>query len=654
MRTMRRICVAIGAVALALTTATGATGAAADSESGAGADTVLLHGFVYTADARGSVAEAVAVEDGVIVYVGNDRGAEGFIGAGTEVIDLDGRMVMPGIHDAHIHGISEGHPRCDLDYQPLTVAEFEARIEECANNPEFGTGADDWLPVDNWYIQFLRPRGAEVDKDTLDALDTDRPVIVYSVFAHSALANSRALELAGITSETEDPPDGVIGRDGDGEPDGWLYDGAQQLVDEVIPPPPPVDPVVAAGRGMETFAEEGITSFFVPGASGETVENFVRLREDGGLTSRAHFAIRGQAATGEDLDRFVDELDRMRAELENLDQLPQQVHRWRSDHVAGPRVVAEPGVSIDGVKYFMDGISQHPAQTAALLEPYRENVGTDDEPEWVPGDNDGELYIDPDALAEMVTTLDQAGYQTKVHAIGSRAVRSSLDSFAAMRDDSTQGRGHEDGAGSGHGYGQGRARGAGHGTDSRPSVEHAEIVHPDDFGRFEQLGVLPVMSYQWAKPAPDSTDAVKPYLGPERWDWYQPEGQLHEAGARIAFGSDYPVDPLDQFFALEVAVLRAADWGPEYPEYAGTLNEDPGLSLAEAIRGMTIDAAYAMHQDEVTGSLERGKLADLLVLDQNLFDVPRDDISETTVLHTMVGGEVVHSRLQPEREEDRS
>jgi predicted amidohydrolase YtcJ len=152
------------------------------------------------------------------------------------------------------------------------------------------------------------------------------------------------------------------------------------------------------------------------------------------------------------------------------------------------------------------------------------------------------------------------------------------------------------------------------------------------------------MSYQWAKPAPDSTDSVLPFLGPERADLYEPEGQLQAAGARIAFGSDYPVDGLDEFFAVEVAVLREADWGPEFPQYAGKLNADPGLTLDQALRGITINAAHQMHQDAVTGSLERGKLADLIVLDRNLFAIPRDDISETEVITTMVGGRVVHGR----------
>jgi len=271
--------------------------------------------------------------------------------------------------------------------------------------------------------------------------------------------------------------------------------------------------------------------------------------------------------------------------------------------------VARPGISIDGVKLFLDGVVQAPAQTAALLEPYLVHGR--------PGPSRGELYLDNPRLGRLLRGFERRGYQAHVHAIGDRAVRVTLDAVQAMR----------------------RADGM---RDSRPSIAHAELVAKPDLRRFRDLRVQPVMSYQWAKPAPDSTDSVVPYLGAERVEQYEPEGQLQAAGARIAFGSDYPVDGLDEFFAIEVAVLREADWGPAFPQYAGRFNHDPGLTLDQALRGITINAAHAMHQDAVTGSLERGKLADLIVLDRDVSAIPPDAISETSVELTMVGGRVVY------------
>lgn len=582
------------------------------------ADTVLHGGYIYTVDRHDRVVSALAVRDGEIVYVGRDSGVRRYVGPRTRVIDLAGRMVMPGLHDGHIHGITVGNPTCDLEYQPLTVEEFQARITTCLGDPQYGAEPDDWLPVRGWYLQFMRPRGIQPTKALLDGLDTERPIAVSSTDGHSTLANSTALRLAGITRDTPDPEGGVIERDADGEPTGLLQDSAQGLVRRAMPPPPEIDPVEAARGGMERFSQEGITSFFVPGTGAETVETFQRLRDAGGLTARAHFALSVSAEDAARPQQTAERLAQLRAGLERPDEFPRSVRKWRPGPQRGPRLVAEPGVSVDAAKLYLDGVLQYPAQTAAVLEPYLVNTGTEDDPNWVPGQRRGQLYVDNPTLARLIGELQRRGFQAHVHAIGDRSVRTVLDGVAATRK-------------------------AGRRFDSRPSIAHAELVDPADVDRFARLGVIPVMSYQWAKPGPDSTDTVQPYLGPDRYRYYEPEGWLADAGARIAFGSDYPVDPFDEWFNLEVGVLRSADWGPEFPEYEGTLNDAPGLSLSEAIRGITINAAYQMHQEKVTGSLEKGKLADLIVLDQNLFQIPPDDISETDVLMTMVGGKVVHT-----------
>lgn len=574
------------------------------------ADRVLLDGYVYTVDKRDSVAHALAIDGGEIIYVGSNAGARRFVGPRTKVQRLHGRMVMPGLHDGHIHGVTAQARECSLNYEPLTVAELKARIQDCLD----ATAAqepDGWLQVSAWYQQFVIPSGTVITKEVLDSLSTQRPIVVNSSDGHTSLVNSRGLALAGIDAATPDPSDGRIEHGPDGQPNGLLQDGAKDLVEALLPPPGG-DPVDEARRGMKRFAREGITSFFVPGfVDAGMVAAFKAVRDAGDLTARAHFAI-GPFSVGDDSVAGLSRAgDRLRKRFERTSQLPRSVRAWRPGRQRGPRLVRKPGISIDAVKFFLDGVLQAPAQTAAVLKPYLVD--------GAPGASRGELYIDNPALGRLMRGFERRGYQAHVHAIGDRAVRVALDGVEAMRE----------------------ANGM---RDSRPSLAHTELVAKPDLRRFEELRALPVMSYQWAKPAPDSTDSVLPYLGPARVDRYEPEGQLHAAGARIAFGSDYPVDALDEFFAIEVAVLRAADWGPEFPQYAGKLNADPGLTLAQALRGITINAAYQMHQDKVTGSLERGKLADLIVLDRNLFEIPADDISETHVLMTMVGGKVVYRR----------
>jgi predicted amidohydrolase YtcJ len=205
-----------------------------------------------------------------------------------------------------------------------------------------------------------------------------------------------------------------------------------------------------------------------------------------------------------------------------------------------------------------------------------------------------------------------------MHADGDAAVRAGLDGVAALR----------------------KALPA---ADIRPAIAHDEIVAPADFGRYKTLDTTAVLSFQWEKPAGD-TLGLRDYFGPERMKILEPSGRLAAAGARIAFGSDWPVDALDEWFALKVGVTRTN--APNAPaEYRGRLGDDPGLSPEAVLRAATINAAYELHQDEVTGSLEAGKFADLLVLDRNPLSVPPEEIAATRVLETLVGGDVVYTTL---------
>ena len=219
-------------------------------------------------------------------------------------------------------------------------------------------------------------------------------------------------------------------------------------------------------------------------------------------------------------------------------------------------------------------------------------------------------------LNPIVVGLERRGFQSHIHAIGDKAVEVALDSFINARKKNPKLRSH-------------------------PTIAHAEVVHPDDYRKFGRADVTASMGLQWAKPAPDSTEAVKPYMSGNRWDLYEPTVPITRGGGRVSLGSDCCLDPFDEWFDLEVAILREADWGPEFPQFDGKLNALPGLTLRQGIRAMTINGAYQMHQERITGSLETGKLADLIVLDQNITRVAREDIGNTDVLMTMVGGKRV-------------
>jgi predicted amidohydrolase YtcJ len=271
---------------------------------------------------------------------------------------------------------------------------------------------------------------------------------------------------------------------------------------------------------------------------------------------------------------------------------------------------------VRNVKLFLDGVITAPACTGALLAPYRSLQGVPANPHWAPSSSRGpEVYFPAPVLGALLIEAAGAGFEPHMHADGDRAVREGLDGIGVLRRKFP-------------------------GRDIRAAIAHDEIVDPADFPRYRQLNVNPVLSFQWEKQAPDTMEGAREYLGPARFKYIEPAGFLAAAGARIAYGSDWPVDPLDEWFALKVGVTRTNAPQPDH-QYAGRLSEDKGLSRKDVLRAITINSSYELHQEQATGSLEVGKLADLIVLDRSFFDIPADEIADIKVLQTVVGGRVV-------------
>jgi predicted amidohydrolase YtcJ len=565
------------------------------------ADRVYRKGTVFTADAKGSIVQAVAIRDGRIIYVGSNEGVVPFIGASTKVTDLEGRFVMPGVVDGHMHPLEAGLmlEKCSLNYESLTVAQFKQRIQAClaqTRNQE----PDGWLEVVNWFQESMRPAGVKSSRATLDGLETSRPIIVRSSFGHTVLANSRALAMAKITKGVPDPVGGKIWRDGDGNPTGLLEDSAFAVYSTLIPKPIPEDNVAAAKAAQQAMNRQGVTSFLDADAAPESMAAFAAVQAAGGLTVRAHFAPQIAPTEATDPARAV-----------------ANVVGYQKQYDQGG-IEAKPSLTVRNAKLFLDGVIAAPALTGAVLEPYRTNVGTQENPHWVAGQSRGpSVYFPAQPLAEILLRLGGARIDPHMHADGDAAVRAALDAVEAMRKQIA-------------------------GADIRPAIAHDEIVSPDDFPRFKVLNTIPVLSFQWEKPAGD-TIGLTNYFGPERMKILEPAGFLAAAGARIAFGSDWPVDPLDEWFAFKVGVTRtnAPNASGEFP---GKLGEDPGLSREAVLRAATIDAAYELHEDDVTGSLEAGKFADVIVLDRDPLRIPAEDIANVQVLETVVGGQTVYQR----------
>ncbi len=566
------------------------------------ADRVYRNGVIFTGRTDRLAAAALAIRDGRIVYVGGNEGVRPYIGATTIVEELGGRFLMPGLVDGHMHPLDGGAAllKCSLNYESLTVSELQRRIQVCLDQTRSAEPSG-WLEVVNWFQESMRPAGVKTSRAALDVLHTQRPIIVRSSYLHTELANSRALALAKITAASADPPGGTIGHEANGEPSGLIEYTVFDLFASVLPKPTPEQDVEAALAALTAMNRQGVTSFLDAIGTSQDLAAFEAVRKSGKLTARAHFA---PPIEPDEADKLSEAVSRVISLEAKYDQ---------------GRIGRAPGITVRNAKMFLDGVIAAPALTGAMLEPYRQNAGNTENPHWETGTSRGPpVYFPAVALATAMVALGRAGIDPHMHADGDGAVRAALDAVAALR----------------------KALPA---VDIRPAIAHDEIVSTADFQRFRALDAIPVLSFQWEKPAAD-TLGLKDFFGPGRMKILEPAGLLEAAGARIAFGSDWPVDALDEWFALKVGVTRT-NAPAAATEYPGRLGDDPGMSREAVLRAATINAAYELHQDDVTGSLEIGKFADLIVLDRNPLTIPAEQIANITVLETVVGGEIVYTGI---------
>ena len=570
------------------------------------ADTVLRNGHVVTLDANDSERQGVVVRNGKIVFVGTDAGVAAWISPTTKVIDLGGRMLMPGFVDAHLHSLAGGRALllCDLAYAPLSHAQLRASIQACLNATA-EKEPDTWLEVVNWDRFSTSAIDGDPTKALLDALTTQRPIAVTSSDFHTVLANTRALTLAGITAATPNPAGGSFLRDAGGVPTGVCEDAAGWQLKGAIPPDSDADLLKQGRAAMAALREQGVTTFMDAAAGEAHGKTFKALRDTGELTARANFAISlsAEAAASSPIGAIA----AAKALAASIDQ---------------GTPVAAPGLNSRVVKVFMDGVVNAPGDTGALLAPYYTNAGTNAAPNWVPGTNVGAIYFPADVLTPLTLAAADAKLDVHLHATGERAVRQALDAFENVRTQRP-------------------------GVDFRPAIAHDETVAVADYPRFAALDTTATMSFQWAVRAPYSIGETESHLGPDRFARMEPFGSLHNAGARVAYGSDWPIDPFDTFLALKAGVTRSGDPTNPHsaaslaPIFEGPINADPALSRTDALRAITMNAAHQLRMEKQVGSIEIGKFADLIVLDKNFMTVPVEELARNRVLLTMVGGKVV-------------
>ncbi len=563
----------------------GATGAGSGKmgrglSSRQGADLVLRGGPIYTMDAARSWAEAIAVRGEKIVYVGSAAGVADYTGPRTKVVDLKGRMVLPGFQDSHIHPVSGGigYLSCAL-YDLKSKDDYSKAVKEyAAKHPD-----KPWIRGDGWVLDVFAPTGIP-HKSLLDAVVKDRPVYLESSDGHSAWVNSKALQIAGITKETPDPPGGRIDRDAKtGEPVGSLQDEAMELVTVRMPIVTPEEKIEGLRYALKMLNGYGITAFQDASVklTGEdayrSADTYRTLDANKQLTARAVLSLWWDRNKGE----------------EQVQGLINARHTYTHGRVRATTV-----------KIMQDGVME--VQTAAVLKPYLGKPG-----------GTGLVMVDPEKLKGYVTRLDKEGFQVHFHAIGDAAIRQCLDSVEAAL----------------------RTNGA---RDARHHISHIQLFHPSDIPRFRQLNVIANFQPLWAYADGYVKELTLPFFEPERARWMYPIKSLLDSGAVVAFGSDWSVSSANPLEEIEVAVTRMGWEGqttePWIPEER--------IDLRDALAAFTINAAYVNFQEDMTGSIETGKYADLIVLDRNLFGIPASQISETKVLLTLLGGQPVHGDLK--------
>jgi predicted amidohydrolase YtcJ len=537
------------------------------------ADLVILNARVYTVNPAQPWAEAVAIKGEKIIFVGSSQKARGYVGRKTRVVEAGGHLLLPGFQDSHVHFVSGSLNLNRVDLAGTrTVEEIQERIRKfVSEHPDVS-----WVQGRGWMYSAFP--GHMPHKKYLDEVVPDRPAIMRCADGHTSWVNSKALELAGVTRKTPDPPDGKIVRDEKGEPTGALLEGASGLVSRLVPEPTAEEKYQALKLGMQEAAKWGVTAAHGLGGEFEELALFDRLRKEGQLLLRLIITI------------WVEEPGPTEKDFQAYEEARARYNdNW---------------LEVRGVKLMLDGVID--SGTAAMLAPY------EGQPE-----NSGKLFWKPEDYLKAVMEFSRRGIPVSTHSIGDRAIRLSLEAYEkALKE-------------SGH-------------PELRHKIEHVECVAAEDFPRFANPGIIASFQPLHADPDPVWMSAWIKNAGPEREQRAFAWKSVLKNGGQLAFGSDWPVVTINPWPGVQVAVTRQSLQG--YPEGGWIPGEK--LTLEEVIRAYTIGGAYAVDEEEIRGSIEPGKLADLILVSQNIFEIPANKISETRSLLTLVGGRIVHQELE--------
>lgn len=552
------------------------------------ADTILENGTIYTIDGKDSVAEAIAIKDGKILYVGTTSGAEAYKGSATKIVDLNGKIVMPGLVDAHVH--APGTALTELFdiylYESITkeqtLADIKAFVDSHPDLQEYwGSGYTVGMAGDS--------KGPKAE--WLDEICPDKPMILTSNDGHNLWLNSKAMEMNGITKDTPNPAGGLIQK----------------------------DPVTGELWGSITDADSliSMSQSYTPAQQAEALKAFQESMNGWGYTS-----IMSIAPTSVDLERYQD-LEK-NGELSLRVNLAQQI---QNDKPFEPQLqslidmkakLESDLIDVTTAKYFADGVVE--GMTGYLLEPYDAAAGLD--PDYV-----SEFYWNPDELDQYFDRTMEEGFQIHVHSIGDAATRLVLDSMEYAQDQNST-------------------------LDNRNVITHLQLVDNADKERFGELEIIAALQPYWHLKEPEWWEVVdRVALGYDRAYSEYPVKSLQDAGALLTSSGDHPVSPVNNpFWAIEAAVTRNLNNADYYGVEDITNIDDPTwllnpaerVPVGDMVKAYTVNGAYQLYREDSIGSLETGKFADMIVVDQDIFKVNPLDIDKTEVLTTIFDGDVVY------------